>query len=135
MLHKRAVCYIHGLYVTYTGCMLHIQPVCNIYIRAIFYIYNVAYSGCILHIRAVFYIYGPYVTYTGCMLHIRAICYIYGLYVTYTGCMLHIRAICHIYGHQYSPLPTYEDTDLWGHCMLLIISMDFKLWEQVTNVV
>jgi hypothetical protein len=45
---------IYGLYVTYTGCMLHIRAVC--------------------------YIYGLYVTYTGCMLHIRAVCILGLLY-------------------------------------------------------
>ena len=67
---------MYALYVTHTGCMLHIGAQCYIY-------------GCICYINGlcvkytVCYIYGLYVTYTGCML--------------YTGFMLHIRALCYIY--------------------------------------
>jgi hypothetical protein len=86
MLHIRAVCYIYGLYVTYTSCKLHKRAIC--------YIYGLyTYTGCMLHIRAMLHIYGLYFTHTGSMIHIRAICYIYGLYVTYTGCMLHIYGL------------------------------------------
>ena len=33
MLHIQALCYIYGLYVTYTGCVSHIQAVCYIYTK------------------------------------------------------------------------------------------------------
>ena len=69
MIHIRAIFYIYGH-------MLHIRAVCYIYyLRTAWYIYGlyVTYTGLMLHIRAVCYIYGLYVTYTGHMLHIRAV--------------------------------------------------------------
>ena len=67
MLHIRAISYIYGLNVKYTGCMLHMRAVCYIY--GLYF----TYMGCMLHIygsynvtyiRTAWYIYGPYVTYT-----------------------------------------------------------------------
>ena len=75
MLHILALCYIcgpmldiYGLYVTYTGSMLHIRAYVK-YIRAL----------CSVYVFYVTDIYGP-------MLHIRA-------YVKYTGSTLHIQAL------------------------------------------
>ena len=72
MLHVRALCYIYGLHVIYTGLC---------YIYGLYICYNVIY------IRVVCYIYALYVTQTGSMLHIGAQCYMY-------DCMLYKRVVC-----------------------------------------